>query len=82
MKNKQLLPLRVPRSHFRVSQVPRVGIEPTLPARASALQADWRPTARPKAFLLSIQWHGRESNPHPPRFELGRSASWRTVPVV
>src|SRR5262245_37012519 len=29
--------------------VPRVGIEPTLPRRAAALQAARRPTARPKA---------------------------------
>src|SRR5262249_5456057 len=34
----------------RAVSVPRVGIEPTLPARAAALQAAWRPTARPKAL--------------------------------
>ena len=38
---------RTPRS--ALPTVPRVGIEPTLPARAAALQAAWRPTARPKA---------------------------------
>ena len=26
------------------------------------------------------QWHEWESNPQSPRFELGRSAGWRTVP--
>ena len=63
--------------------VPRVGIEPTLPVRAAALQAARRTTARPKAFpACSREWHEWESNPHPPRFELGRSAGWRTVPCL
>src|SRR4029079_18565148 len=35
----------------------------------------------PSAFIL-LQWHRWESNPHTPRFELGRSACWRTVPVI
>jgi hypothetical protein len=27
-----------------------------------------------------LQWHRWELNPHTPRFELGRSTGWRTVP--
>jgi hypothetical protein len=56
------------------------------PAAGSRQQAtsneettDWNllPAAR---CLLPADWHGRDSNPHYPRFELGRSADWRTVP--
>ena len=42
-----------------------------------------RPGGPPRVrrrFPLPREWHGWESNPHPPRFELGRSAGWRTVP--
>jgi hypothetical protein len=51
---------------------------PHCPQRAAALQAAWRPTARPKA--LSIQWHRWDSNPQSPGFEPGREADLRTVP--
>ena len=34
--------------------MPRVGIEPTLPVRAAALQAARRPTARPKAIAAPL----------------------------
>jgi hypothetical protein len=45
-------------STFRASRVTRVGIEPTLPVRAAALQAARWPTTRPKAVRLSSSGTG------------------------
>jgi hypothetical protein len=43
--------------------VPRVGIEPTLPRRAAALQAAWRTTARPKAISRTDTGGSRTHKP-------------------
>ena len=74
------IPFRVPSSEFRIPHfpVPRVGIEPTLPLKAAGEQAARRPTARPKPGLSGVARVGVE--PTVSRFELGRSAGWRTVP--
>ena len=50
-----------------VSAVPRVGIEPTLPRRAAALQAAWRPTARPEASPAPAGSSTGGSRTHMPR---------------
>jgi hypothetical protein len=44
-----------------------------------------RPGGPPRdrgSTAIGRQWHRWELNPHTPRFELGRSASWRTVPFI
>ena len=54
------------------------GIEPLVDHltffSTTALQAAVRNT--------TLRWHRRESNPQSPRFELGRFADLRTVPLV
>ena len=47
--------------------MPRVGIEPTLPRRAAALQAAWRPTARPEASPAPAGSSTGGSRTHRPR---------------
>lgn len=59
-----------------------MGIEPTLPARAAALQAAWRPTARPKAVNTGFRRSstgGIRTHTHQ-GLSLVATASWRTVP--
>src|SRR5262249_4671996 len=51
----------------RAVSVPRVGIVPTFPARAAALQAAWRLTARPKALFPRLGSSTGGSRTHTPR---------------
>jgi hypothetical protein len=58
--------------------VRRAGIEPAKPRRLRG----YSPVARRCAVRrVGSEWHGWESNPHPSRFKVERSAGWRTVPV-
>ena len=46
----------------------------------SSVRRLYRPHGLPGPSDASSQWHGWESNPQTPRFELGRYAGSRTVP--